>query len=105
LRLPTPISTASQKPTQRQELIGKAKDLHPKLLGGAFIFFALGASGGMLSLIMQGKPILSSPHSTTAFIGLGLLAFQAMLPREWMGGDGWGYPVVGSRGGGVMRAG
>jgi hypothetical protein len=64
------------------DLVAKAKDLHPQLLGGAFIFFALGASGGILSLVMQDKPILSSPHSTTAFIGLGLLALQAMLPRE-----------------------
>ncbi|KIZ04865.1 hypothetical protein MNEG_3097 [Monoraphidium neglectum] len=52
------------------ELIAKAKDLHPKLLGGAFVFFSLGA----------GKPILESPHAITGFTGLGLLAFQAMLP-------------------------
>ena len=35
------------------DLVGKAKELHPKLSLGMFIFFALGASGGMLSLIMQ----------------------------------------------------
>ena len=40
-----------------QATIDKAKDLHPKLLGGAFVFFALGATGGMLSLIMQASAL------------------------------------------------
>jgi len=62
------------------ELIAKAKDLHPKLALGMFIFFALGATGGMMSLIMQNKPIFESPHVWTGLTGLALLSFQAMLP-------------------------
>ena len=37
----------------------KARDLHPKLAIGMTVFFALGALGGVESLIMQGKPIFS----------------------------------------------
>ena len=37
----------------------KARDLHPKLAIGMTIFFALGGLGGMMSLLMQGKPIFS----------------------------------------------
>lgn len=57
-----------------------AMDSHPKLAGGMAIFFALGALGGMTSLLMQGKNIFESPHATTGLIGLLLLGFQAMLP-------------------------
>lgn len=62
------------------DVIAKAKDMHPKLSLGMFIFFALGAVGGMMSLIMQDKPIFESPHVWTGLIGLSLLSFQAMLP-------------------------
>ena len=44
------------------------------------IFFALGALGGMMSLLMQEKDIFSSPHFVSGISGLVALALQAMLP-------------------------
>jgi hypothetical protein len=41
-------------------VLAKAKDMHPKLAAGMTFFFALGAMGGMMSLLMQGKPIFES---------------------------------------------
>lgn len=58
----------------------KAKDLHPKLLAGMFFFFALGATGGVISLLTSDKPIFESPHAVTGLIGLGLLTVQTILP-------------------------
>ncbi|KAH7553535.1 hypothetical protein JRO89_XS12G0023300 [Xanthoceras sorbifolium] len=80
----------------------KAKDLHPKLLGGMFFFFALGATGGVTSLLTSDKPILEScvlriptvaefytfvfsPHAVTGFIGLSLLTIQTILPSLFEG--------------------
>ncbi|KAK3226592.1 hypothetical protein Dsin_006454 [Dipteronia sinensis] len=63
----------------------KAKDLHPKLLGGMFFFFALGATGGVTSLLTSDKPIFESPHAVTGFIGLTLLTIQTILPSLFEG--------------------
>ncbi|XP_059462516.1 uncharacterized protein LOC132191494 [Corylus avellana] len=57
-----------------------AKDLHPKLLGGMFFFFALGATGGIMALLTSDKPIFESPHAITGIIGLSLLTIQTILP-------------------------
>ncbi|KZV26182.1 hypothetical protein F511_06349 [Dorcoceras hygrometricum] len=57
-----------------------AKTLHPKLLGGMFFFFALGATGGIISLLTSDKSIFESPHAVTGFIGLTLLTVQTILP-------------------------
>lgn len=38
------------------EVIKTAQDMHPKLAGGMALFFALGAVGGMMSMIMQASP-------------------------------------------------
>ncbi|KAG6504928.1 hypothetical protein ZIOFF_037276 [Zingiber officinale] len=58
----------------------KAKDLHPKLLGGMFFFFALGATGGITALLTSNKPIFESPHAVSGFLGLALLTVQSLLP-------------------------
>uniref|UniRef100_A0A1D1YAP2 Uncharacterized protein n=1 Tax=Anthurium amnicola TaxID=1678845 RepID=A0A1D1YAP2_9ARAE len=65
-----------------------AKDLHPKLLGGMFFFFALGATGGITSLLTSDKPILESPHAVTGAIGLTLLTIQTILPALFEGNPG-----------------
>uniref|UniRef100_A0A2P2JT34 Uncharacterized protein n=1 Tax=Rhizophora mucronata TaxID=61149 RepID=A0A2P2JT34_RHIMU len=46
----------------------KAKDLHPKLLGGMFFFFALGATGGITSLLTSDKPIFERYPSLTFYL-------------------------------------
>ncbi|TKY46012.1 hypothetical protein E2542_SST28044 [Spatholobus suberectus] len=57
-----------------------AKDLHPKLFGGFFFFFALGATGGIISLLTSNKPIFESPYVVMGVIGLALLTIQTILP-------------------------
>ncbi|KAK4730901.1 hypothetical protein R3W88_023889 [Solanum pinnatisectum] len=79
----------------------KAKDLHPKLLGGMFFFFALGATGGITSLLTSDKPILESPHAVTGFIGLTLLTIQTILPSLFEGNPGL-RNVHGILGSGIM---
>ncbi|KAH6762307.1 translation initiation factor [Perilla frutescens var. hirtella] len=79
----------------------KAKDLHPKLLGGMFFFFALGATGGVTSLLTSDKPIFQSPHAVTGFIGLALLTIQTLLPALFEGNPGL-RNVHGILGSGIM---
>lgn len=62
-----------------EALVAKAKSLHPKLAIGMTGFFAAGALGGLMSLLMQHKPLTQSPHFITGSLGLLLLASQGML--------------------------
>lgn len=83
------------------EVKAMAKDLHPKLLGGMFFFFALGATGGITSLLTSDKPIFESPHAVTGLIGLTLLAIQTALPALFGGNPGL-RNVHGLLGSGIM---
>ncbi|KAL6760888.1 hypothetical protein V8C86DRAFT_1008922 [Haematococcus lacustris] len=63
-----------------------AKEMHPKLAAGMTFFFAAGAAGGVLSLMMQGRPIFESGHAVSGLLGLSLLAVQASLPTVFASG-------------------
>ncbi|OMO73659.1 hypothetical protein COLO4_26947 [Corchorus olitorius] len=78
-----------------------AKDLHPKLLAGMFFFFALGATGGVTSLLTSDRPIFESPHAVTGSIGLALLTIQTILPTLFEGNPGL-RNVHGILGSGIM---
>jgi hypothetical protein len=68
-------------------VVQAAKDSHPKLAFGMAFFFAAGGLGGITSLLMQGKPILESPHALTGAAGLSLLLVQACLPAFFSQGQ------------------
>ncbi len=70
------------------EVSAKAKADHKKLAPLVFTFLAMGYSGGLLSLVMQNKPILESPHFWTGTIVLGLLASNGLISAVKFGGEG-----------------
>lgn len=44
-----------------------------------YLFIVLGATGGILSLVMQGQPILESPHFWTGMGAIALLTTNALI--------------------------
>mmetsp|Transcript_43287 Transcript_43287/g.85746 ORF Transcript_43287/g.85746 Transcript_43287/m.85746 type:complete len:241 (+) Transcript_43287:95-817(+) len=79
----------------------KNRDMHPLLMGAALFLFFLGGQGGLVLLATAGKPILASAHSSTAVIGLGLMAVQALLGQT-MGSNQTGRTVHAFLGTGTM---
>lgn len=56
-----------------------AAELHPKLMAGMTLFFLAGGQGGLLFNLLQGKPLLDSPHAVSALAGLMLLGANGVL--------------------------
>jgi hypothetical protein len=65
----------------------KSRSDHRKLAPLMYIFLAAGATGGILSLVMQHKPILTSPHFWTAAGVLILLTLNALIAAIGFGKD------------------
>lgn len=63
------------------------KGNHRKLAPWLFLFITLGYSGGVLSLIMQGEPIFSSPHFWTGSTVIGLLGLNGLISVTGFGGN------------------
>jgi hypothetical protein len=57
----------------------KNKAEHRKIAPLMYLFLASGYTGGLLSLVMQDRPILESPHFWTGSIAIILLTINAII--------------------------
>ena len=65
--------------TTNAEVAQKNKADHRKIAPLMYLFIVLGYTGGVLSLVMQGQPILESPHFVTGTVVVALLTINALL--------------------------
>lgn len=68
------------------EAATKARSSHRKLAPFLFLFIALGYTGGVLSLVMQGEPIFQSAHFWTGSAAVGLLGANGVISGTKFGG-------------------
>ncbi|MDB9526704.1 DUF4079 domain-containing protein [Oscillatoria sp. CS-180] len=69
-----------------KEIAVKARSDHRKLAPMMFLFIALGYTGGVLSLVMQGHPILESSHFWTGSAAIGVLGLNGAISASKFGG-------------------
>lgn len=69
------------------EVAVEQKQTHAKIAPLMYLFIVLGATGGILSLVMQGKPILESPHFWTGMGAIALLTTNAVIAATKFGKD------------------
>ncbi|MER3478311.1 MAG: DUF4079 domain-containing protein [Leptolyngbya sp. ERB_1_2] len=72
---------------ENKEVVVKNRADHRKLMPLVVLFMTLGATGGILSLVMQKKPILESPHFITGMVVLGLLYLNGAISLAGFGGN------------------
>jgi hypothetical protein len=65
--------------TTNMEAAVKNKADHRKIAPLMYVFLLSGYTGGVLSLVMQGQPILESPHFLTGTVVISLLTINALL--------------------------
>ncbi|MEO1429901.1 MAG: DUF4079 domain-containing protein [Cyanobacteria bacterium J06632_19] len=73
--------------TEDKEVAVQSRSGHRKLAPWMFLFIMLGSIGGVLSLVMQDKPILQSSHFWTGSIVLILLGINATISLTKFGGN------------------
>jgi hypothetical protein len=69
----------------------KSKADHQKIMPVMFAFMAIGATGGLLSLVIQKHQIMASPHFLTATVVLILLSINGLISGTGFGGNNPGF--------------
>jgi Protein of unknown function (DUF4079) len=63
------------------------KTNHAKIMPAMFVFMAIGATGGILSLVIQKHEVMASPHFWTGIFVLTLLAVNSLISGTGFGGN------------------
>ncbi|MFM7364792.1 MAG: DUF4079 domain-containing protein [Cuspidothrix sp.] len=72
----------------------ESRNAHRQLAPWLFVFLAGGYTGGILSLVMQKKPLLASPHFWTGSVVLILLLINGVISLSGFFGDRAGLRAV-----------
>ncbi len=64
-----------------------SKAEHRKIMPAMFAFMAIGATGGILALVIQKHAVLASPHFLTGSIVLTFLAINSLISVTGFGGN------------------
>ena len=65
----------------------ESKTKHRQVMPAMFAFMAIGATGGVLSLVIQRHAVMASPHFLTATIVLTFLAINSVISFTGFGGN------------------
>jgi Protein of unknown function (DUF4079) len=65
----------------------KNKTEHKKIMPVMFLMMVIGASGGLLSLVMQNHAVMGSSHFLTAVAMLSLLTINGLISGTGFGGN------------------
>jgi Protein of unknown function (DUF4079) len=79
---------------QDKDAAVKSRNAHRQLAPWLFVFLAGGYTGGVLSLVMQHKPLFESPHFWTGSIVLLLLFVNGAISLSGFFGDKAGLRAV-----------
>lgn len=81
------ISGWRSRTNDDQEVKQASKSKHRQAAPLLLLFITLGYTGGILSLVMQGQPILESPHFWTGSLVILLLSLNGLISFTGFGGD------------------
>jgi hypothetical protein len=62
-----------------KDAAAKLRNDHGKIMSGMALFMAIGATGGILALVIQKQPVLTSPHFVTGMTVLFMLLLNALV--------------------------